>query len=435
MVLRGRLAAGSEQARRRWAALSARLPVWAVLLGIYAGTRVWGWAVFSLVARQQGRSPWSSGHLGYEGFIGIWDSDWYRFIAEHGYPRTLPVSPDGTVRQNPWAFYPLQPLAARGLMALGLDFTVAASVVSLLCGAVAVLLVHELFRRARRGARGRATGGGLRARLPQADAAAVVSTSLVFLSPVAPVLQTPYAESMNLMFLSGVLLAATLRRWWLVALLLPWADLSRPVGVPLAAALGLWWAGTVMLRLRARSGSVAGWAALQEALRGTGTVFLVALFSCATALLWPLAAWWATGRLDAYTATETAWRGEHLLPVQPWVDQARTYCGAAGPVVLVLMVLAVVWALSAPVVRRELSGPVRPWLWTYGAYLLLFLFPQSSTFRLLLPVFPVAGPLVALSRSRAYRALLLIGAGLGQLVWVGWLWHWKELPSGGDFPP
>ena len=53
----------------------------------------------------------------------------------------------------------------------------------------------------------------------------------------------------------------------------------------------------------------------------------------------------------------------------------------------------------------------------------------------LLPTFPLAAPLVEVSRSRGYRVLLLVGAGLGQLLWVGWLWHWKKLPSGGDFPP
>ena len=142
-----------------------------------------------------------------------------------------------------------------------------------------------------------------------------------------------------------------------------------------------------------------------------------------------------TGRPDAYTATETAWRGEHLLPVQPWFQQARVFFGDAGWLALALLLLGAWALLGSRAVRRSLPGAVRMWLGCYGVYLLVFLFPQSSTFRLLLPTFPLAAPLVEVSRSRGYRVLLLVGAGLGQLLWVGWLWHWKELPSGGDFPP
>ena len=48
---------------------------------------------------------------------------------------------------------------------------------------------------------------------------------------------------------------------------------------------------------------------------------------------------------------------------------------------------------------------------------------------------PAAAALVHVSESRAYRVLLVIAGAVLQLVWVGWLWHWKQLPGGGDYPP
>jgi hypothetical protein len=86
-------------------------------------------------------------------------------------------------------------------------------------------------------------------------------------------------------------------------------------------------------------------------------------------------------------------------------------------------------------VREHLDPFVRGWLACYGVYLLLFLHPQTSTFRLLLPLFPLALPLAAVSDSRAYRVACVLAGAVLQLVWVGWLWHWKQLPGGGDYPP
>ncbi|MCP3426086.1 hypothetical protein NBM05_08735 [Rothia sp. AR01] len=111
------------------------------------------------------------------------------------------------------------------------------------------------------------------------------------------------------------------------------------------------------------------------------------------------------------------------------------YLGPFGPVVLLALLGAFVLAMRSRAVTTSLSLPLRLWCGAYVVYLLVFLFPQTSTFRLLLPLFPLAAPLAAVSESRAYRVLLLVGAALGQIVWAGWLWHWHELPGGGDYPP
>ncbi|MDN5631755.1 MAG: hypothetical protein L0G40_07725, partial [Kocuria sp.] len=137
------------------------------------------------------------------------------------------------------------------------------------------------------------------------------------------------------------------------------------------------------------------------------------------------------------TATEAAWRGSRtVVPVLPWFQEASTLFGPVGGLVapVVLVAGAVLLLRSAPV-RRALPFFLRVWLAAYGIYLLLVLNPQTSTFRLLLPWAPAAAALVHVSESRAYRVLLVIAGAVLQLVWVGWLWHWKQLPGGGDYPP
>ena len=38
------------------------------------------------------------------------------------------------------------------------------------------------------------------------------------------------------------------------------------------------------------------------------------------ALMWPAIAWAVTGDIQAYTKTETVWRGHDLVPFKPWFD-------------------------------------------------------------------------------------------------------------------
>ncbi|WP_129359986.1 MULTISPECIES: hypothetical protein [Micrococcaceae] len=425
------------------------LPIWTWVLGVYTATRIWGWAAFTLVGRQQQASPWGAGPLSYLQFIGIWDSDWYRHIAEIGYPSVLPVDMSGTVDQNPWAFYPLFPMTTSVLMKVtGLSWPAAGGLVSIACGAVASILLYGLFTSARAVAtRTEDVGGeqyvsprrilhGLGLKQPGhgIDGFALWTTALVLLSPVAPILQVPYAESMNFMFLAGFLLALVRGNLVICSIVLIPTCLSRPVGVPIALAMGCWWLTRFVIAYRGQI-EATGRRRFVVAFGASARYLAVGLFACVCALAWPAIAWIATGRYDAYTATETAWRGEHLLPFQPWIDQALNYLGEPGPLVLLMLVVGFLWVMHSRAVLTTLPRNIRYWCYAYVAYLLVFLFPQSSTFRLLLPVFPLAAPLVAVSDSRAYRTTLLVGAALGQLIWIGWLWHWKELPSGGDYPP
>ncbi|MFI7585247.1 hypothetical protein ACH9DO_15865 [Kocuria sp. M1N1S27] len=387
-------------------------PWWVQAALVWAASRIWAWAVFTTVGRQQGPGPWGDGALGYLAFTGTWDSDWYERIAREGYPASLPRDGTGQVQENAWAFYPVYPLLVRVLSAAtGTGWDVTASAVSLAASLGALLLVHRLF---------------LRLAPP---GTALWGLAFVAFSPVAPVLQVPYAESLHLLLLAAALLLVARGRHLAAAPVVLLMCLTRPAGVPFAAALGVTWLVRSVRRYRAGE--------LRRPVDAVDGLFGLAVFSCAAALAWPAIAWGVTGDPTAYTDTETAWRGGGgLRPVVPWFHAGVGLFGPVlGPAAPVLLVAGAAALLRARAVRERLDLVTRVWLASYAVYLLLFLHPQSSTFRLLLPLFPLALPLSAVSDSRAYRVACVVAGAVLQLVWVGWLWHWKQLPGGGDHPP
>ena len=72
--------------------------------------------------------------------------------------------------------------------------------------------------------------------------------------------------------------------------------------------------------------------------------------------------------------------------------------------------------LFLPAVQR-LGVDLRLWLASYGLYLLAVFFPQSSTFRILAPMFPLVGAL-AVPRARWYRWGIVV---LFLALQIGWL--------------
>jgi hypothetical protein len=149
-----------------------------------------------------------------------------------------------------------------------------------------------------------------------------------------------------------------------------------------------------------------------------------------------------TGVPDAYTATELVWRrayiGEReLIPFTPWFLGAEWWltwwhvpsAGVLGVVGVLALVAGFAVFLLLPQTRR-LGPDLRIWLASYALYLLAVFFPQSSTFRLLVPLAPGLGAL-ALPRNRVYR-VLLVGLGIaGQIAWLYVAW-WVD---GQDFTP
>jgi hypothetical protein len=242
------------------------------------------------------------------------------------------------------------------------------------------------------------------------------------------VLQVPYAESLNLLLLASALLLVIQRRYLWAMPVVVLMCLSRPTGVPFAAMAG----GLLAYRLWQRGRRQA-----DAPHSGRELLALAALagVSGLSALLWPAIAWAVTGDPAAYTKTETVWRGHDLVPFKPWFD---TGIQLFGPVLGLLapFVFVALFGLvmsSSPVVA--LGAELRLWCVCYMGYLLVFLHPQTSTFRMLLPLFPLALGAVLVSRSKAYRGTVIIMFLLLQVVWIVWLWAWAQLPGGGDYPP
>ena len=409
-----------------------RCPAAVQVILVYLASRIVSWFIFSTVGLQQTFSPWKQGAMRYGEFVMIWDADWYQKIAQQGYPQTLPLDANGLVAQNEWAFYPLYPLLTRALMTVtGLPYETIAPTLSLLAGFGAAWLLYRLFRLCCQ----RASGSlGTYMGEERCHSTALWAVAAVSFCAVTPVLQTGYAESLGLLFLIWTLLYLVQGSYTLMLVPALLAALTRPVGVPLGAAVGIWW---LVCWFRDYSDRKPQRGAVLEALGATSRQLVSALIVCVFAFIHPAHAWLVTGRFDAYTATETAWRagGEHVLPFMPWVHQSQHYLGAAGPLVLVVALLLFFTALLSRTVRSSLPLPLQLWVWSYALYMLIFFNPQSSTFRLLLPLFALYLPLVMLSSSRAYRGLLVLSGAALQFGWVGWLWHWKQLPGGGDYPP
>lgn len=401
---------------RRLASAVRNWPWWLQVTGLYAAARLVSACIFMAAALHQGVNPWFPPKPDYWNFINIWDARWYAQVIANGYPSILPTDAAGNVQENTWAFYPLYPALAGGLSRLtGLNPAASLTLIAMLAGWAAALVVYTLFRQKA-------------AHVPAMWGVAFFSTF-----PVSAVLQVPYAEPLSLLLLAAALLLVVRRQYlWAIPVVFLLC-LSRPVGVPFAAMAGLLLVFRAAAHIRKERQRGADEAA--HSLRDLAALTGLTAVAGVSALAWPAAAWAATGDPQAYTKTETVWRGQDLVPFQPWFDTGvelfGPVLGLLAPVVFVALFIAMLFL--PPVVR--LGVELRLWCACYMGYLLMFLHPQTSTFRMLLPLFPLALGAAFLSRSRAYRGTVVVMFLLLQMVWIVWLWAWAQLPGGGDYPP
>lgn len=407
-------------------ARAAHWPWWVQVGGLYLGARLISACIFMAAALHQGINPWFPAKPDYWSFVNIWDARWYGEVLANGYPEVLPTDGAGTVQENAWAFYALFPLLGRLLSGLtGMHPAFSLTLIAMVCGLGAALVIYNLFRH-------RAS-----------HATALWGTVFVSTFPVSPVLQVPYAESLNLFLLASALLLVVERRYLWAMPVVVLMCLSRPTGVPFAAMTGLLFLYRVWQHFQATRGNPPGPKAAGAGPAGSGphgrsqlwSLAGLTVVSGAGALLWPAIAWAVTGDIQAYTKTETVWRGHDLVPFKPWFDTGvllfGPVLGLLAPFVFVALFALVM--MCRPV--RALGTELRLWCACYLGYLLLFLHPQTSTFRMLLPLFPLALSAALLSRSRAYRGAVVVMFLLLQIVWIVWLWAWAPLPGGGDYPP
>ncbi|GAA3400063.1 hypothetical protein GCM10011577_14890 [Pseudarthrobacter polychromogenes] len=383
--------------------------------------------IFMAAALHQGPNPWFPAKPDYWNFINIWDARWYAQVIAGGYPSVLPTDAAGNVQENTWAFYPLFPALAGGLSGLtGMAPTAALTLIAMLAGWGAALVVYVLFRH------------------EASHAPALWGVVFFATFPVAAVLQVPYAEPLSLLLLAAALLLVVRRQYLWAVPVVVLLCLSRPVGVPFAAMLGLLLLHRLWVRFgKGRFGNAAFGAAISDAGTREGAhsardLAALAVLTCvggAMALAWPAAAWAATGDIQAYTRTETAWRGHDLVPFKPWFDTGINLFGPVLGVLAPFIFVALFAAMLFLPPVRQIGVELRLWCACYMGYLVVFLHPQTSTFRMLLPLFPLALGAALVSRSRAYRGTVVLMFLLLQIVWIVWLWAWAQLPGGGDYPP
>ena len=401
--------AAPAEAARRPPATSAparyyRLtPWWVKVLVIFAASRVVTTSLMLAFAAAQGTNAWTGASPDYFSFASLWDGHWYYIVSVSGYPATLPLTEAGEVGENAWAFMPGYP-ALVGLLsaALALPYKVIAVVVSMGFALGSSLMFYRL----------------MALRLPASTA--LFSVVLFCFAPLSPILQVAYAESMHLFFLIVGLFFLLQRRYWLLLPVIAVMSLTRPSGLAFALAL--------LLHLIYR------WVVRRADPFPLGeriAVVVIGLFSAFMGVLWPLLAWAATGSPSAYTDTELSWRAAYvgyteLLPFSAWIQGATWWQdnwgwpAGAGVAVLVVLVVGFIAFMFTPAVRR-LGVDLRFWVASYVLYLLAVFFPQSSTFRLLIPVFPLLGA-IAQPRSALYRVGLVLLFIAGQVGWIyiGW---------------
>ncbi|MGN7800698.1 mannosyltransferase family protein [Leifsonia sp. 22587] len=378
---------------------------WVRVLAVYLASRVVTTVILLIFAATEGPNAWTSAGPDYFSFANIWDGRWYEIVAVSGYPAALPTSDGVHVSENAWAFMPGYPGVVDAVMFLTrAPWPVAAVLVSFLAGAGAALVFHRLMRRV-----------GLS---PSQSLFAVV---LFCVAPVAPLFQVAYAESLYILLLAVALLLLVERRYgWLFPVVLAMAVI-RPSGLAFALALALH-VGYRWFRRR------------EDPFPARERILSVSLtiFSGLAGLAWPAVAAIGTGSLTAYTDTELAWRAPYigytdLLPFTPWFQGADWWASAmlglpgwVGVVVLIVLVALFAVLLFSPAVRR-LGVDLRFWIAAYSVYLLAVFFPQSSTFRLLMPLFPLLGAM-ALPRSRVYRVGMVALFVALQVGWVAVCW-------------
>ena len=395
----------------RWRARYRLVPWWAKVVAVWGLSRVVSTTLVLVLASVQGQNAWTPAKPGYLEFATMWDSLWYNIVAVGGYPSVLPVTADGHVGENAWAFMPGYPVLVRLLMLLtGAAWEPVAIFVSVACSLVTALLFYRLMRRV------------------QPHSTALFSVVLFCVAPVSALFQLSYAESLHTFLLVlGLYLVVRRQYGWLVPVIAVMA-FTRPSGLAFALFLGL----HVIVRFVTRDREPFPW-------RERIAVSLIAVFSAIMGVAWPAIAALVTGDPTAYTDTELAWRSayigyQHLVPFAPWFQSANWWLNTqsgfpVGGLVVVLLIAAFALSLVIAPVRR-LGADLRIWVLSYGVYLLAVFFPQSSTFRLLMPMFPLLGA-VAQPKSVVYRVAMVCVFIAAQTGWLLLCWG----VDGADWTP
>lgn len=297
-----------------------------------------------------------------------WDGQWYASIADHGYPRQLPMI-EGQLLQNEWAFSPLFPFMVRVIMYVTpLGFGASAWILNLACSAIAVVLLYRM----------------LRPRMGVFASGALLACFLAF--QTAAILQAAYTES--LAFLLIVLAFRSMERheYGRLIMVCIFLSLTRAILLPV---VGVFAVHVLRRVLNARRGL--------EAMPRRELPKMLYVFSAMMilAFLWQIIGGVVTGRVDAVLATLSVW---------PTYAETGGSLGGWSHVIFGLEpvgIAAIVGflALAYLASRRGAAGwgpELRTWAIVYPLYLLVATKPNSSILRYfmltIVPLWPLPDP-------------------------------------------
>nr|WP_184752865.1 hypothetical protein [Microbacterium thalassium] len=377
-----------------------RVPRWAAIAAIYLVARLITTGFLLLAANLSTASSRFGADADLGSLLGGWDAAWYAYIAAVGYPTDLPLSADGFVETNQWAFMPVYPYLSAVVGAPFGSWLAGAVVVSLAAGYGACLVLFAL----------------LRDRI--GDSPAMWAVVFFSVGPLAALFHVGYAESLFLLLLFLALWAVMRRRFAWVYPLIVVMGYTRPGVLAFALFLGLYGIHRWFTRRR-------------DPLPVRDIVHIVALGALATIVgfSWQFIAAAVTGSPSAYLDTELAWRrgwidtSEHFVPFSGFIEGAALWFRLWGlPEVAAYVVLGLVVAGIAAVLLfvpavKALGPEIRLWSASYLVYLLAVFFPQSSVFRLLVPLSPLWGA-AAVPRSVWWRGGVVAVCLLGQWWWI-----------------
>lgn len=401
-----------------WARGWMLMPTWARIFIIYIVSRIITTVIMLSFASHETQTWQTSATPNYLEFANIWDAKWYARVAEGGYPSVLPVDDAGHITESAWAFMPVYPFLIRLLMAVtGMPFEALAILVSLVAGLGVAYGVHRLFSHV-------VDPNG-----------AMFGTALVCIMPTSLIFQVGYAEALHAFFLTVLLICLVERRWMLMVPIIVLASFTRPTGLA--------WAMTLVLY-----GTYRIWTARRGLERFSTTerwdVGIAVLVSVVSGFGWLIVAWMNTGHPTAYLDTEFAWRSRFIgwdtfhgpfsgwfQGGQYWLDFAtgrtlpepwRGFVTWSFGAFLVVLFFGICFTLIGSKIGVRLGVEIRLWLVSYLAYLLAVFFPQSSTFRLLMPLFPSLA-VVGVPKSPLYRVGIVVLSLLGQVLWCWMCWY------------
>jgi len=393
------------------------LSIW-LPLTIFALTRLYGFVVIALAAHQQVALP-SADHPGiyqftahpaspgYLGLITNWDGQWYERIATLGYHLPGPGDPGAADTLWTFAFLPVFPTVIGAMMTVtGLSFAVCVTVVNLVAGGAAMVVMFALVER---------TAGRF-------AAGAVVLFTCCFVA--APLFQSAYSESISLLLVCSALLLIAQRRYpWAVAVVLL-LSLTRLVTPPLAIVVIVHavvrYRGSVNRANRANR-------ALDPVRRSEAVWLTVLAVVCAASVsLWSTIASAITGGVSAPGAHRGSVSNAFGVARFGWFTNAYEHIGWIGVLALMLLtVLLVVLAVSP--LTRTWGVEVRTWFAIYPIFLLFVAGVHTGMLRYLLLAFPLALLMIGSPKPdtvpRKRAALVLTVCAISLALQIPWVSH------------